>query len=188
METEVLVIIVIVLIIVAVLAVVLAGRRRKSAQIRDRFGPEYDRAVERHGGRREAEQDLTERERRRDKLDIRPLEPEIRKRYVDAWRQTQATFVDSPQSATREADLLVAEVMRDRGYPMDDFEQRAADISVDHPDVVYHYRSAHRVSVANDSGEATTEELREALVHYRALFDRLLGDIEGHATSEEARR
>lgn len=101
---------------------------------------------------------------------------------------TQATFVDSPDTATREADLLVAEVMRDRGYPMDDFEQRAANISVDHPDVVNHYRSAHRVSLANENGEATTEELREAMVHYRALFDRLLDGTEGHTTSEEEAR
>lgn len=190
MDTQILIIIVVVIVLIAVAAVAAFAfnRRRKSAHIEQKFGPEYERAVEHHGGRREAERELAERERRRSKLDIRPLDPAARERYAAAWRRTQATFVDSPPTATREADLLVAEVMRDRGYPMDDFEQRAADVSVDHPDVVDHYRSAHGVSVANDNGEASTEQLREAMVHYRELFDRLLGDPQENTANEEARR
>jgi hypothetical protein len=116
-------------------------------------------------------------------MEIVALEPAARQRYAEAWRDTQARFVDSPEQAIREADHLVTEVMRERGYPMEDFDQRAADVSVDHPNVVENYRAAHATSLANDQGRASTEDLRQAMVHYRALFVELLEQPE-----EEARR
>ena len=152
------------------------------------FGPEYDRTVEEAGDRRAAETELRERTERRAGFDVVPLEPEARTRYVEAWRNTQAQFVDEPVEATREADRLITSVMRDRGYPVDDFEQRAADISVDHPQVVDDYRAAHAIAAANDRSEASTEDLRQALVHYRSLFEELLEDRHpDRSTTEEAR-
>ena len=178
---------IIIVIVVVVLVVIAAGiaaarigaRKRRSKQLRDRFGPEYDRAIEQHGDRREAEERLAERQDRREQQDVRPLEPEQRERFSGEWRRVQARFVDAPPEAVRESDHLVKEVMRQRGYPVENFEQRAEDVSVDHPHVVENYRSAGRIAERNDRGEATTEELRQALVHYRALFDDLLGTGEG---------
>lgn len=170
-----------IVIIVAVVLVVLAligaaaARKRRTSQLREGFGPEYDRTVDRSGGRREAERELQERRERREELDIRELTPAARERYLESWRAVQVRFVDDPGSSVRDADRLVQDVMRDRGYPTDDFEQRAADVSVDHPHVVEHYRAAHGVWAANERGEATTEDLRQSVVHYRALFDELLG-------------
>jgi hypothetical protein len=152
-----------------------AARKKRTRDLRGRFGPEYSRAVEDAGSRRSAEKDLKERADRRAKLDIRPLAPEVRERYADRWREVQTRFVDDPSKAVVEADELVARVMTDSGYPVDDFDQRAADVSVDHPRVVESYRAAHSVWEANRSGRAGTEDLRQALVHYRALFDELLG-------------
>jgi hypothetical protein len=176
-------------ILIAVAVVVLAGlliwslyRQRERNRLRSAFGPEYDRTVS-VSGRRGAESELAERERRRRHMEIVALEPAARQRYAEAWRDTQARFVDSPEQAIREADHLVTEVMRERGYPMEDFDQRAADVSVDHPNVVENYRAAHATSLANDQGRASTEDLRQAMVHYRALFVELLEQPE-----EEARR
>jgi hypothetical protein len=149
-------------------------RSRRSQQMRERYGPEYDRTVEERGRRREAEQELAQREEKRQRLDIVPLSPEARDRYLASWREVQGRFVDDPAGALGDADGLVEGVMRDRGYPMDEFEQRAADISVDHPNVVENYRAGHAVYLANERGEATTEDLRQAVIHYRALFDELL--------------
>ena len=165
-----------ILIVVALLVVLalFAGRQRRSRKLRERFGPEYDRTVAETGDRKEAETQLQERTERRQQLDIVALDPADRDRYVEAWRQTQARFVDEPAEATREADRLVTDVMRKRGYPIDDFEQRAADISVDHPQVVDDYRAAQAIAAANERGEASTEDLRQALVHYRSLFEELL--------------
>jgi FtsZ-interacting cell division protein ZipA len=167
-------------ILIAVGVVVLVGllvwgvsRRRQSRRLRSTFGPEYERSVS-MSGRRDAESELAAREKRREQFDIRALDPAARQRYAEAWRDTQARFVDSPEQATREADHLVIEVMRERGYPMEDFDQRAADVSVDHPTVVESYRAAHTTSLANEQGEASTEDLRQAMVHYRALFVELL--------------
>jgi hypothetical protein len=165
--------IVIVVLVLVALGLVMA-RRRRSQQLQDQFGPEYERTVTETGDRRAAESELRERTARREKLDIVPLEPAARERYLAAWHRTQALFVDSPVEATREADRLIIEVMRDRGYPVDDFEQRAADVSVDHPQVVEDYRAARAISASNDRGEASTEDLRQALVHYRSLFEELL--------------
>src|SRR5206468_4165261 len=134
----------------------------------------YDRAVTESGTRRHGESELEARRKRRADLNIRSLSPQSRQRYTDSWQRTQAKFVDSPNAAVREADSLVLSVMRERGYPMDDFEQRSADISVDHPEVVENYRAAHGISMANDQGQASTEDLRQAMVHYRALFVELL--------------
>jgi cytoskeletal protein RodZ len=166
-----------ILIVVAVLVVVLAffaARQRRSRKLRDQFGPEYDRTVAEAGDRKQAEARLEERTARRQRLDIVALDPADRERYVEAWRQTQARFVDEPAEATREADRLITAVMRQRGYPIDDFEQRAADISVDHPQVVDDYRAAQAIAAANERSEASTEDLRQALVHYRSLFEELL--------------
>ena len=149
-----------------------AGRRRRRLQ--DRFGPEYDRTVADAPSRREAESELTERQKRREELQIRPLAPESRDRYASRWHNTQAKFVDEPEEAVGEADSLIQEVMRERGYPVEDFDQRASDLSVDHPDVISNYRAAHGISVANERGKASTEDLRTAMVHYRALFVELL--------------
>jgi hypothetical protein len=149
----------------------LASRKRRSSHLREGFGPEYDRTVEEAGSRRRAESELTDREKRREELDIKPLAPGTRDRFADRWRTVQERFVDDPSAALREAHVLVVEVMGERGYPTDDFEQRAADVSVDHPDVVQNYRAAHDITERDD---ADTEEQRQALVHYRALFDELL--------------
>jgi hypothetical protein len=174
---------VVVLIVLAVLVVLglvyMATRQKRSEALKGRFGPEYERAVEETGDRKEAERDLRAREERREKLQIRDLDPAARERYTGTWRETQARFVDQPQQAVQEADALVILVMRDRGYPVDDFEQRAADVSVDHPHVVDNYRAAHNISVANERGAASTEDLRQAMVHYRALFEHLLGAPNG---------
>jgi FtsZ-interacting cell division protein ZipA len=185
MDAGLLVAILVVIVLLALLAF-FAGRQRRSRRLQDRFGPEYDRTVSEAGDRRAAEAELVERTERREQFDIVTLEPEARARYVEAWRHTQAQFVDEPAEATREADRLITSVMRDRGYPVDDFEQRAADLSVDHPQVVDDYRAAHAIAAANDRSEASTEDLRQALVHYRSLFEDLLEDHPGdHAPTEE---
>jgi hypothetical protein len=152
------------------------SRRRKGLQ--DRFGPEYDRTVADAPTRREAETELTERQKRRDELEIRPLAPESRDRYASRWHNTQARFVDEPEAAVGDADALIQEVMRERGYPVEDFDRRAADLSVDHPEVISNYRAAHGISVANERGKASTEDLRTAMVHYRELFVELLEEHE----------
>lgn len=162
-----------VVILIVVIAVV-AAQRRRTSNLQDRFGPEYDRTVETSNGRREGERALLEREERREQLDIRPLAPDAQRRYVEQWRIVQERFVDDPNGAVAEADRLVMQVMRERGYPMDDFEQRAADISVDHPNVVEDYRAAHDIATRRQDDGVETEELRRAMIHYRALFNDLL--------------
>jgi hypothetical protein len=172
------------ILVLALLASVMTARRRR-AGLQDRFGPEYDRTVERTGRRRGAEAELEERERQRERLDIVPLQPEARDRYAESWRSVQTRFVDDPSGAVGDADRLVTDVMRDRGYPIDDFDQRAADVSVDHPDVVENFRAGHEIYLRSDRGEAETEDLRQAFVHYRALFEELLETREPSA--QEAR-
>ena len=162
---------VIVIVVLLVAVAVLAMRQRRSAQLREGFGPEYDRVVHERGDQRAAEAELRERRDRRRSYDIRPLEPSARERYAERWQATQSRFVDEPAAALSDADALVDEVMRDRGYPIEDFEQQAADVSVDHPEVVEHYRAAHDVHTRED---ASTEDQRQAMVHYRALFAELL--------------
>jgi hypothetical protein len=174
-----LIVVIAVIVVAAVIVGLLGARRRRSRRLQERFGPEYERTVaESEGNRRAAEAELLERQAHREKLNIVPLQPAARERYLQAWHLVQAKFVDEPILATRDADRLITEVMRERGYPVDDFEQRAADISVDHPQVVEDYRQAHNISLANDRGEADTEALRQALVHYRSLFEELLETAE----------
>lgn len=156
------------------IAVWLLLRRRHAHQLRERFGPEYDRVIEETGDKRTAEHELLRREERVKKLDIRPLSPEQRSRYADSWRSVQARFVDMPEQAVAEADRLVTEVMQDRGYPMAEFEQRVEDLSVDHASVVDNFRTAHALALRSDRGENQTEDLRQAMVHYRTLFEDLL--------------
>jgi hypothetical protein len=173
MNTGLLIVILIVLILV-VGATFFVGQRRRTQRLQDRFGPEYRRTVARTGDRRTAEADLAERQERRRELDIVELEPAIRARYAEAWQATQNKFVDDPATATREADVLITKVMRDRGYPVDDFDRRAEDISVDHPEVAENYRVAHALTQANQQGLTNTDDLRQAFVHYRSLFAELL--------------
>jgi hypothetical protein len=167
----------------------MAWTRRRRGMLQTRFGPEYERTVQEVGDRRGAESELQTRRKRREKLDIRPLSPEARREFADAWQETQSRFVDEPNEAVSEADRLVIAVMSERGYPMEDFDQRAADVSVDHPMVVEDYRAAHAVSLANKDGRADTEALRQAMVHYRSLFDELLlGPEEGErGTADQVR-
>lgn len=184
MDVIVWVLIIAAVVIVLVIAALFAARRRRE-RLQERFGPEYDRQVDVSGNRRAAESELAAREKRRSKLEIRPLDPEARDRYLVSWREVQARFVDSPETAVGEADRLVADVMRERGYPVEDFEQREADISVDHPQVASEYRAAHGISMAQQHGQASTEDLRQALIHFRSLFDELLevGQEEAPRTS-----
>jgi len=159
---------------VLVVVVVLGVRVGRSKRLRDAFGPEYDRTVDETGSRSEAEAELRDRRKRREELDLRPLSPEERNEYLEQWRSRQERFVDDPKAATMEADQLVLAVMRARGYPIEDFDRRAADISIDYPELVGNYRAAHEIAVRQSMGEATTEDLRRAMRHYRELFDELL--------------
>jgi len=162
--------------IAALLAVVVwrVFARRRTGRLQEQFGPEYDRAVDGAESRREAEAELQAREQRRRELEIRPLTEAARTRYVDTWRITQQQFVDDPRGAVQSADSLIQSVMADRGYPVEEFEQRAADVSVDHPQVVENYREGHRLARASAGGDESTESLRQAMRHYRALFDELV--------------
>jgi hypothetical protein len=163
---------------IVLLAAVLwrAAAARRSSSLRDQFGPEYDRTVESTDSKREAESELRARTDRRQELEIRPLPTAARDRYVGEWRVVQARFVDDPEGAVRDADMLIQSVMSDRGYPMNDFEQRAADVSVDHPRVVENYREGHRLARNSAMGDGTTEDLRQAMQHYRLLFEELVED------------
>jgi hypothetical protein len=176
-----------VVVIVAIALLILSTtRRRRSEELRRRFGPEYERTVGTARDRGEAEKELREREERVDALEISPLQPAARDRFADRWREVQAMFVDDPGNAVDQADALIGEVMRARGYPVGDFEQRAADISVNHPQVVDHYRTAHAIAVRRRSGENATEQLRQAFVHYRALFADLLETPDTNGTEAAA--
>jgi len=168
-----------VLVVLGVLVVVAlvgwrAMRRRRTSSLQERFGPEYERTLESAETRRDAEADLSARAQRRDELEIEPLPTAARERYVAEWQRIQARFVDDPEGTVRDADMTIQSVMTDRGYPMDDFEQRAADVSVDHPNVVENYRLGHRLARASALGDGTTEDLRQAMQHYRLLFEELL--------------
>jgi hypothetical protein len=168
-----------VIILIAVLAILVIGSvvaylytRRRSEHLRERFGPEYDRTV--GDGRFSGERELAARERRIEKLDIRPLDPDQRDEFARRWRDIQAHFVNSPGEAVGDANTLVHEVMRERGYPVEDFDQREADLSVHHGEVLKNYREASGITIAYREGHAGTEDLRQAMIHYRALFEDLL--------------
>jgi hypothetical protein len=164
--------------VILIIAVVvwLYARKRKSttADLRQKFGPEYERAVLTHGSERKAEAKLADRERRVEKLNIRDLDSMERESFSKRWEAVQSRFVDSPKGAVAEADDLVSSVMKARGYPLSDFDQRADDISVDHPRVMESYRSAHEIALRVGKEQASTEELRTAMIHYRGLFEELV--------------
>jgi len=185
MTTVVVIVVVLAVIAVAVLASV-ALRNRGRRQLRDRFGPEYERAVEETGDRRQAERELRERVDRRRELPIRDLDPAARDRYVEEWRAVQARFVDDPRAAVSSADQLLTAVMRDRGYPAESFEQQVADVSVDHAGSVDAFRRGHEV-LADARGQAATDDLRKAMVRYRELFEELVGAPVGAQAAAEHR-
>jgi hypothetical protein len=166
-------------IVVAGITASLFLRKRRSERLRTQFGgSEYDRTVKEDGSRRHAEAGLKERTARVESLNIRPLAPGDRARFVESWRRAEARFVDGPGGAVTEADQLLGDVMSTRGYPVSDFEQRAADISVDHPLVLVNYRTAHEIALRQTKGQANTEDLRQAMIHYRTLFEELVGEPE----------
>ncbi|MBA2674963.1 hypothetical protein [Ramlibacter sp.] len=152
----------------------LFNRKRQSEGLEKRFGPEYNRAVEEMGSKPKAEAELLARQKRVEQLDIVPLPAQEAARFIQSWTSIQSRFIDNPKGVLAEADMLVRELMLRRGYPMGDFERRAADISVRHPAVVDHYRAAHAIAQSDARGEADTEQMRQAVVHYRALFAELL--------------
>jgi hypothetical protein len=181
---------VILIVVIVVLAALVAGavsaRRRRLQQ---QFGPEYDRIVTEQNSRLRAEAELTDRQRRVRKLDIKPLSQEARRTYAADWMTIQEQFVDSPQTAVREAYDLVTTVMTERGYPIQDDEQVMADLSVEHAPTVSHFRAAQQITTASATGAAATEDLRQALINYRALFSDLLGDpvaLPGAAATTDA--
>jgi hypothetical protein len=165
-------VIVVVIIVAAILVAVSAANRRR--RLRERFGPEYDRAVTEHGSRREAESELAGRERHVRDLDLRPLSPAAQSQYTSEWTAVQEQFVDAPQAAVTGAQTLVSAVMKDRGYPTQPYDQTLADLSVEHAATLDHFRAAHDISQNAAAGSATTEDLRQAMIHYRALFAELL--------------
>lgn len=178
MDASIIVLIVAVAVVVAVALagfVLMRSQKRRSTELQEQFGPEYDRALGESGSKRDAESQLRERQERVAQLHLRELETDERVRLSRAWATTQARFVDEPPAAIAQAQVLVDDAMNARGYPMGDFAQRAADISVDHPNVVSNYRAARAIADDNERGKADTESLRQAMVHYRALFDDLLG-------------
>ncbi len=172
-DPKVIAVIVVVILAVGVIVAVLMARRRKVA-LRQRFGSEYVRAVREGGSERAAEAVLVEREKRVSKFNIRELGEPEKRQYAEHWRRVQERFVDDPGGAVTDADESVALLMGARGYPVADFGQRAADLSVDHPRVVENYRTAHEIAVRHREGKAGTEELRQAMIHYRSLFEDLL--------------
>ena len=174
-DPKLIVLAVAVVLIIAVSAwLYLRKRRSISAGLRQRFGPEYERAVREHGSERKAEAKLADREKRIEKLNIRELNPMEREHFSEQWKSVQSHFVDSPKGAVTEGDDLVSSLMKARGYPISDFDQRADDISVDHPQVVENYRSAHEIAMRVGKDQATTEDLRTAMIHYRSLFEELV--------------
>lgn len=174
MNTTILLAVVVIVVLLAAIGLWMMSRRRRTAELRAQFGPEYERTVERYGDGARAEQDLADRAGRVEQLHIRQLPPDQSARYAEQWHSAQSRFVDDPEGAVGEADTLVAQVMQARGYPMADFEQRAADISVDHPREVENFRAAHVLATRARRGDASTEDLRQAMVHFRALFDNLI--------------
>lgn len=175
MSTGTLIAIIVLVVVVLVVCAVVAGRMmRRRRHLREQFGPEYERTVEAKEGRLEAERELREREERHDSLEIKPLPSTVRNRYEEDWRHVQEQFVDQPDNAVHEADRLVTTLMGERGYPTEGFEQQLKDLSVEHGRTLEHYRAAHEVNDRSNEHQATTEELRGAMVHYRALFEELL--------------
>jgi hypothetical protein len=186
------VIVLIVVIVLLVLGLAAAGvmllRRRRSERLQEHFGPEYERSLSRAGSRREAESELTEREKRHRALDVRDLRPEEREQFEGSWAQIQREFVDDPKRAVRDADVLVVDIMRTRGYPVEDFDRRADEVSVEYPELVQHYREASAVRDATEDGPVDTEQQRSAVTSYRSLIEALLeGRSNSQRTAQEER-
>jgi hypothetical protein len=175
MDPKLIVLAAVVILVIAVLAwVYMRKRGSTTANLRQKFGPEYELAVRKHGSERKAEAQLAERQKRIETLNIRNLDPMEHERFSKQWESVQSRFVDSPRGAVAEADDLVTSLMKTRGYPVSDFDQRAADISVAHPRVVENYRAAHEIALRVGKDEATTEDLRTAMIHYCSLFEELV--------------
>jgi len=179
-------------IIVAIAAIVVVAfviRNQRTRRLKSRFGPEYGRAVQETGSQTKAEAKLEKLEKRVERFKINPLSPADRAEFTASWQKIQARFVDDPRGALTEADQLIQRIMTARGYPVSDFEQRAADISVDHPIVIEHYRAGHEISLRHAQGRATTEDMRQAMIHYRALFADLADspELDRSTTSRAAR-
>jgi hypothetical protein len=172
--TYLIIAVVLVLVVIGVILGAVFARRQRSKKFQNKFGPEYDRTVESAGNEKKAQAELNERRKHVDTMNIRPLSVSERERYQAEWTAIQAKFIDKPGQATIEADHLIMEVMKVRDYPVSDFEQRAADISVNYPALVSNYRAAREIAVKNEQHSANTEELRQALIYYRSLFDELL--------------
>ncbi len=173
-STAVIIIAIIVVAVIIIAAMALA-RRNRSKSLQDRFGPEYERTVRESGGSREAaERELARRQERVKRMHIEELPAGAKARYTEEWRTVQTRFVDEPKTALVKADRLIANVMRDRGYQVDNFDQTVADLSADHPNVLQNYRTAHDITHRSETGEVTTEDLRQAMVQYRSLFDDLV--------------
>jgi hypothetical protein len=170
MDAWIWIVIAVVVVLVIVVAIAAVASRRRRHHLQQRFGSEYDRTVEGADRRREAERDLRDREARHDELELRPLSEASRQRYTEQWQDMQSGFVDRPQVAVADADRLITDLMRERGYPVDDFDTRSELVSVDHPDVVENYRTAHGIAVRTVEGRTSTEDLRQAVISYRALF------------------
>jgi hypothetical protein len=180
------------IVVVAIPAVIvtvgIVRSRRKTQRLKEHYGHEYERLLSENGSEKAANRELTTRERKRSKLDIVPLTPASLSNFTARWQEVQASFVDNPASAVSVADRLITEVMRERGYPVDDFDRRAADISVDHPEIVDNYRAAHGINTSQQD-DVSTEQQRDAFVHYRALFEKLLEtakDDDAAGKSQEA--
>jgi hypothetical protein len=179
------------IVVVAIPAVIVTvgiiRSHRRTHRLKEHYGREYERLLSENGSEKAANRELTTRERKRSKLDIVPLTPTALSNFTQGWQEVQAGFVDNPASAVSAADRLVTEVMRERGYPVDDFDRRAADISVDHPEIVDNYRAAHAITTA-EQDDVSTEQQRDAFVHYRALFEKLLETTQdgGADKSQEA--
>ena len=175
MDQTAIIVIAVVIIVLCIVGFLLMQRRR-TQNLQSSFGPEYDRALREAGDKRKAEAELQERQKRVEKLSIRPLDAGQRERFTKDWQRIQAEFVDNPENSIRDADILLQDVMSARGYPVKNFEQVAADVSVDHPTVVQHFRAAHEIAARHAHGEGDTEDLRKAMINYRALFEELVTD------------
>ncbi|MCP2342357.1 hypothetical protein [Actinomadura rupiterrae] len=186
MSTAVMVVVAVVIVVALAAALLPALRQGRTRRLRRRFGPEYDRAVEREGGRAAAERELMSREKRHEELPLHDLDPRQRELYREQWTHVQEQFVDAPGAAVSQADRLVTAVMAERGYPTRDFEDRAAHLSVEHGRTLDHYRRGHDIGVRAERDGVSTEDLRQAMVHYRALFEDLLAVPEGERSAEAA--
>jgi hypothetical protein len=174
--TYIIIIVVVVLVVLGVILALVFSPKKRSQQFQNKFGPEYDRVVKNAGSEKKAQAELNQRQKHVDTMNIRPLSVSERERYQAEWTAIQAKFVDQPGQATVEADHLIMEVMKVRAYPVSDFDQRAADVSVNYPTLVSNYRAAREIAIKNEQHSANTEELRQALIYYRSLFDELLKD------------